>query len=230
MKATGIVLATALASASAQAQLLDARPADPPARLEAEPGGRYGPLAGGFKRYAPLYGVNEAANPNDKVFQGFRTDPRLAIGYSFNQYLAVEGGYHHLRDEGFHKIDPYSPVESAVAAGALGAKSHTTYLAARITVPVGDRLTAYGKFGVSQSIVKDDGFVTRDMIEGKVPSKAERPFESQRQTGGFGAVGARYKLNDRATLSGEYRVNGSADKFGGASNASGLKGSVGIGF
>jgi len=232
MKATGIALATALlAIASAQAQLLDAQPPGTPAgRLETEPGGRFGPLAAGFKRYSPLYGGNETANPNDKLFQGFRTDPRLVIGYSFNQYLGIEGGYSHLRDEGFHKIDPYSPIESAVAAGALGVKSHTTYLAAKITVPVGDRLTAYGKLGVSQSTVTNDGFVTRDMAEGRAPTKAQSPFESQRRTGGYGAVGAKYKLNDRATLSGEYRVNGSADKFGGSSNASGLKGSVGIGF
>lgn len=232
MNASVITLATALLSVgSAQAQLLDAQPLEkPPARLEAEPVRPYGPLAAGFKRHSPLYGENEAANPNDKLFPGFRTDPRLVVGYQLNNYLGIEGGYSHLRDEGFHKIDPYSPVESAVAAGALGAKSHTTYLAAKITVPVNDRLTAYGKFGVSQSIVKDDGFVTRDMAEGRVPSKAEHPFESQRRTGGYGAVGAKYKLGDRATLSGEYRVNGSANKFGGSSNASGLKGSVGIGF
>lgn len=232
MKACGIVFAILLpAIGSAQAQLLEAQAAAAPApHLQAEPAGRFGPLAAGFKRHSPLYGENEAANPNDRLFQGFRTDPRLVIGYSVNQYLGIEAGYSHLRDEGFHKIDPYSPVESAVAAGAIGAKSHTTYLAAKLTVPVNDRLSAYGKLGVSQSIVKDDGFVTREMAEGSVPTKAERPFENQRRTGGYGAVGAKYKLGDRATLNGEYRVNGSANKFGGASNASGLKGSVGIGF
>lgn len=227
MNAKGIVLAAAfLAIGSAQAQLVDA----PSARLATESGGRFGPLAEGFKRYQPLYGGNEAANPNDRQFQGFRTDPRLVIGYAFNQYLAVETGYSHLRDEGFHKVDPYSPVEQAVAAGALGAKSHTTYIAAKLTIPVNERLTAYGKLGVAQSTVKNDGFVTRDMAEANASGKPRGPFVGETGTGPYGAVGAKYKLNDRATLKGEVRMNGSANKFGSSSNASGVHGSVGFGF
>lgn len=215
MSVRGILLAAALlAGGSAQAQALEP-PASP---LSAEPGGRYGPLAKGFKRYQPMYGGNEAANPNDRLFPGFRTDPRLVIGYAFNPYLALEGGYSHLRDEGFHKIDPYDPLESAVSAGALGMKSHTTYVAGKLTVPVTDRLTAYGKLGVSQSTLKANAFSRPEL-------DADRT-----STGPYGAVGARYKLNDRATLKGEVRTNGSADKFGRASNASGVRGSVGFGF
>ena len=43
--------------------------------------------------------------------------------------------------------------DSAMGAGVLGARSYTAYLAARITVPVNERLTAYGKLGVAQSVV-----------------------------------------------------------------------------
>lgn len=216
MSAKGILLAAALlAGGSAQAQGLEPPPASP---LAAEAGGRYGPLAKGFKRYQPLYGGNEAANPNDRLFPGFRTDPRLVIGYAFTPYLALEGGYSHLRDEGFHKFDPYDPAEAAVSAGALGVKSHATYVAGKLTVPLTERLTAYGKLGVSQSTLKGDGF-TRPELD------ADRT-----STGPYGAVGARYRLNDRATLKGEVRMNGSADKFGRASNDSGVRGSVGFGF
>jgi hypothetical protein len=222
MNAKGIVFAAAfLVVGSAQAQLAD--PSAP--RLEAEPGGRFGPLAAGFKRYEPVYGGNETANPNDRQFQGFRTDPRLVIGYAFNKYLAVETGYSHLRNEGFHKID-HGPMESALAAGALGAKSHTTYVAAKLTLPVSERLTAYGKLGMAQSTVTNDGFTT--------PKQAKRRqdggvFAEETSTGAYGALGAKYKLNDRATLSGEVRKNGSADKFR-ASNGTALQGSVGFGF
>lgn len=222
MNARGIAFAAALLLiGSAQAQLADA----PAPRLKAEPGGRFGPLAAGFKRYEPVYGGNETANPNDRQFQGFRTDPRLVIGYAFNKYLAVETGYSHLRDDGFHKIDP-GPIESAVAAGALGAKSHTTYVAAKLTLPVTDRLTAYGKLGVAQSTVTNDGFVTEQQAKRR---QSGGVFAGETGAGAYGALGAKYKLNDRATLSGEVRKNGSADKFR-ASNGSAVQGSVGFGF
>lgn len=233
MNAKGFVVAAALlAIGSAQAQLVD----QAPSRLSAEPGGRFGPLAEGFRRYQPLYGGNEAANPNDKLFQaqGFRTDPRLVIGYAFSQYLAVEGGYSHLNDQGFHKPNPFDAremaLDAAAATGVLGAKSHTTYLAARITIPVNERLTAYGKLGVAQSTVKGDGFVTQSMAEAHAGAKPAAPFAGETSTGAYGALGAQYKLNDRATLKGEVRTNGSANKFGSGSNASGVRGSVGFGF
>lgn len=232
MNAKGFVFAAVLlAIGSAQAQLADL----PPPRLAAEPAGRFGPLAAGFKRYSPLYGGNEAANPNDRLFkaQGFRTDPRLVLGYAFNEYLAVETGYSHLRDQGFHKANLYDPreaaIDAAVGAGVLGAKSYTTYLAAKITVPVNDRLTAYGKLGVAQSVVTKDGFVTPEMAQAHADGKSTG-FGSQTGTGAYGALGAKYKLNDKATLKGEVIMNGSADKFRSNSNATGVRGSVGFGF
>ncbi|KFI08230.1 outer membrane beta-barrel protein [Massilia sp. BSC265] len=233
MDAKGIVFAAALlAIGSAQAQLAD----PPPSRLSADPGGRYGPLAEGFKRYQPLYGGNETANPNDRLFraQGFRTDPRLVIGYALNQYLSVETGYSHLRDQGFHKPNPFDARENAqdaaVGAGALGAKSFTTYLAAKITVPVTDRLTAYGKLGVAQSVVKNDGFVTPQMAEAQAGGRSTGVFGGETGTGAYGALGAKYRLNDKATIKGEVIMNGSANDFRSNSNATGLRGSVGFGF
>ncbi len=233
MNARRIVVAAALlAIGSAQAQLVDA----PSSSLSAETGGRFGPLADGFERYQPLYGGNEAANPNDRLFkaQGFRTDPRLVLGYAFNQYLALEAGYSHLDDRGFHKPNPFNAremaIDEALGAGVLGARSYTTYLAAKISVPVNERLTAYGKLGVAQSVVKSDGFVTPRMAEAHAGGKSTTVFGSETGTGAYGALGAKYKLNDKATLKGEVIMNGSADKFRSNSNATGLRGSVGFGF
>ncbi|MGI4721401.1 MAG: outer membrane beta-barrel protein [Janthinobacterium lividum] len=227
MHVNRLVLAAALLAPAAQAQQVqqsredDSAPAQAP-RLSAEAPGRFGPLAEGFKRYQPLYGGNETANPNDRQFTGFRTDPRLVLGYAFNDNFAIETGYAFLRDEGFHKIEP-GPVEQALAAGDLRAKSHTVHVAARLTVPLGDRLSAYGKLGVAHSVVKDDGLLPRSAtVRGE-------PLGSTGK-GAYGAIGAKYKVNDRTTLSGEVRSNGSANKFGPASNAGGVKGSLGIGF
>ncbi len=231
MNARGTVFAIALlATCSAQAQLVDT----PSGHLSADPANPYGPLAAGFKRYTPLYGGNETANPNDKVFQGFRTDPRYVLGVKLNEYLSLESGYSYLRDEGFHKIDTFGrrsgATEAAVAAGDLGAKSSTTYVAAKITVPLNERLSAYGKFGVAHSRVGNDGFVTPAMVEAHAAGKTPGVVGGESSTGPYGAIGAKYKLTERATLSGEVRTNRSASPFGNASNASGVKGSVGIGF
>jgi opacity protein-like surface antigen len=221
MNVKGMVLMTLLAAGGAQAQLVDA----PASNLSAEPGGRFGPLADGFKRYTPLYGGNETANPNDRVFTGFRTDPRLVLGFALNDYLALETGYAHLRDEGFHKIEP-GPIESAVAAGALGVKSFTTYVAAKLSVPVTERLSAYGKLGIAHSVVRNDNLLPPQRVRPVAPGV----FAGESGTGAYGALGAKYQLDKRTTVSGEARMNGSASKFGNATNASAVKASVGIGF
>jgi len=210
-----------LAAAGAQAQLIE--PSAP--RLAAEATTRYGPLADGFQRYQPLYGRNETANPNDRQFSGFRTDPRLLLGYSVNRYFAIETGYAHLVEEGFHKIEP-GPVEDAVSAGALGVKSFTGHVGAKLTLPLNERLNAYGKLGVARTVLgKDDPL----LAQGAVPTIGGKDRETGRN-GGFGALGAEYKLNEKATIKGEVRKNRSADKLGAPSNATGLRGSVGIGF
>lgn len=228
MNAKSILFAAILlAAGGARAQLAEA----PSSRLEAEAGTRFGPLAEGFKRYSPVYGGNETANPNDKLFQGFRTDPRLVLGVKLNKYLSVETGYSFLEDKGFHRIDTFGsgPAEAALAAGDLFAKSHTTYAAAKLSIPVTERLSAYGKVGVAHSVVKNDGFMSPQRAQAIA---AGRSADVGKETGSgpYGAIGARYKLNDRTTISGEVRSNGSATPFGRASNASGVKGSVGIGF
>lgn len=220
MHVKALIFTAGLVAIGAQAQELEKAPDAP--RLSADANGRFGPLADGFKRYAPLYGGNEAANPNDRQFSGFRTDPRLVLGYAFTKNFAIEAGYSHLRDRGFHQIEP-GPVDQAVAAGALGVKSNTTYVAARLTVPLGERLSAYGKFGIAHSQVKNDGLLPAGATVGGDPLGSSGK-------GAYGAIGAQLKVNERTTIKAEARSNGSASKFDGVSNASGLRGSVGIGF
>lgn len=223
MKASSIVFGAVLVAAGGAQAQLSKDPTSAPV-LDAD-AGRFGPLAAGFKRYSPLYGGNETANPNDRVFQGFRTDPRLVLGYAVNDYLSLEAGYSHLRDKGFNKIEP-TALESAVGAGALGVRSHTTYLAARVTLPFSERMSAYAKFGIAYSEVKNDALLAPEQVR----SRTTGEFVGASDTGAYGAVGATYKLGDKATLNGEAQLNSSAGKFGKATNASGLKGSLKVGF
>ncbi|GAB3391725.1 porin family protein [Massilia agri] len=221
MHVKAYVFVAGLFAIGAQAQQLESEPIET-ARLSTDAKGRFGPLAEGFKRYEPLYGGNEAGNPNDRQFTGFRTDPRLVLGYAFTRNFAIEAGYSHLRDRGFHKIEP-GPVDQALAAGALGVKSNTTYVAAKLTVPLSERLNAYGKFGIAHSQVKNDGLLPPGATMGGEPLGTSGK-------GAYGAIGAQFKVNERTTIKAEARSNGSASKFDSVSNASGLRGSVGIGF
>lgn len=221
MHVKALVFATGLFAIGAQAQQIESQPTKAP-RLSADANGRYGPLAEGFRRYGPLYGGNETANPNDRQFSGFSTDPRLVLGYAFTKNFAIETGYSHLHDRGFHKIEP-DAVDQALAAGALGARSHTTYVAARLTVPLSERLSAYGKFGVAHSQLKRDSLPPPGATVGGDPLATAGK-------GAYGAIGAQFRVNDRTTIKAEARRNGSASKFDSVSNASSLRGSVGIGF
>lgn len=216
-----IVFAAGLFAIGAQAQLLESDPVEAP-RLSVDANGHFGPLAEGFKRYEPLYGGNETANPNDRQFSGFSTDPRLVLGYAFTKNFAIEAGYSHLHDRGFHKIEP-DAVDQALAAGALGVRSHSTHVAARLTVPLSERLSAYGKLGIAHSQLKRDGLPPPGATVGGEPIRTAGK-------GAYGAIGAQFRVNERTTIKAEARSNGSASKLDGVSNASGLRGSVGIGF
>jgi hypothetical protein len=80
--------------------------------------------------------------------EGFRTDPRLVAGVNLNPYLAVETGYRERIDRGFHAVDPGRPED---VSGALGVKGSHSYLAGKLTVPVNDSFSAYGKLGIAYS-------------------------------------------------------------------------------
>ncbi len=159
--------------------------------------------------YPRVYGDNTTANPNDTIIKGYRTDPKLVAGVEVAPNLALEAGHAPLLDRGFRKIDEGRPED---VSGALGATGSSNYVAGKVSIPLTEQLSVHGKMGVAYS-------------ERKTPSIKEA------DTGLYTGVGARYRLNDNASVDADYSRHGhAAKKWGGATNADGVKARLKIGF
>jgi opacity protein-like surface antigen len=203
MKSFHVVSAVALLSVgTVQAQLL--KPASP-SQLQVQPA-------------EPFYMRNEAANPNDQLMQGFRTDPRLVGGINLNRNLAIEMGLAEVYDRGFHWVDPGRPED---VSGALGAKGLHSYLAGKLTVPVDDKLSAYGQLGIAYSERKTSRKNQDGLIEHIIDVDA----------GPYLGAGAKYKLSDKASVDVDAKRYGeTGQKWGRPSNGNGVGAKVKLGF
>lgn len=198
-------LAGLLLAAGAQAQR--AAPADAP-QLEPQ-ASRQSPFTDSFRPTPRTYGGNVAANPNDRLIEGYRTDPRLVAGFALHPNVAVEAGAAELRDRGFHYADPGRPDE---VAGAFGTRGVAGHVAGKLSVPLGERIEAYGKLGVAHSRLNQRG-------------------GSETDTGLFVGAGAKLKLGEKADISGEVARYGDTDrKWNTATNASGANARLRLGF
>ena len=162
----------------------------------------------GLERRAYVYGKNLAENPNDRLFNGvFKTDPKLILGVEISPNWALEAGYVPLIDRGFHKVDER---DTGDTAGALGANGSSTHAAVKYSLPLSDRLSAYGKVGVGHSDVTSGGGAS--------------------QTGIYTGAGAKLRINERSTVGGEYGSHKDGLKSFGNSNSNKIKADVGIRF
>lgn len=198
-----LLTAAALVSTAAQAQLA---PEPLSATLQQAPAK---PFEQSFRPFPRAYGSNQAARPNDTLHKGFRTDPRLVGGIELAPGLALEAGYVNGFDRGFHAIDEGRPEE---VAGVLGKQGFSMHVAGKATIPLGERLSAYGKLGVAHSgLRKGDERVT--------------------DTGLYTGVGARYELGEHAGIDAEVGRHGkAAGKWGNATNADAVRARVKFGF
>jgi len=204
-----------LAAGSVNAQLLE----EAPAALSATPApsrafASVHPLPRAYIENA-AEPVSRLMNADKSAFGVYVADPKLVAGFNLNPNFAIETGYANLYTRGFHFADYARPDE---VNGALGTKGFNSYLAARINVPVTDKLAAYGKLGVAYS-------------ERVAHDRTFRATASEADLGAFTGVGARYKLNDKASVSAGYEQYGnSAKKWGSETNNSGLNAKFKMGF
>lgn len=212
MKASCFLLAAAgLAASGAQAQLVD--PSSAP-QLQRQERPQDQSFAKSFQPLPRPYMSNENADPGARLFPEYRTDPKLSAGFDLSRYFAIETGYQNLFSRGFHYADPGRPEEGE---GALGSYGSARYLAVKLTVPLDERFTAYGKLGIAGTDRKIH----------------DSPAASLRETdlGPYAHLGAKYKLNDKASVSAQYEKFGdSTKKFGNDSNASSVSAKLKIGF
>ena len=199
MKALHCLVALAGCVATcAQAQLLPdaaarqlvAGPAAPVALVDVLPRTTYStPREPGHQTYPRVYGGNLAHNPNDRLFNGaYKTDPRLMMGIAITPTLAFEAGYLNLVDLGFHPINERDPEDTT---GAIGQQGFNTHLAAKITRPLSERLSAYGKLGIAHSEQRIGNSKGVDV-------------------GLYTGVGAKYKVSERVTVDGAFENHGHA--------------------
>jgi hypothetical protein len=212
MKPSCLVLAAAgFAAASAQAQLVE--PSSAP-RLQRPAQPQDQAFARSFQPMPRPYMRNEAVISDAKLFSEYRVDPKLKAGLDLNPYFSIETGYQNLFSRGFHYPYPGSPDE---LEGALGSYGSAGYAAIKLTVPVDDRLTTYGKLGIAAT--------------GRLLHDSRTTSVREGELGPYANLGARYKLNDKASVSAQYEKFGdSAKKFGNDSNASGTSAKLHLGF
>lgn len=207
MKPAGFAVAVGiiLVAGSAQAQLLKL----PPSEFQAQT------LTLSRTQPFPLpYINNETPVLQDNPLRTYRSDPKLVAGFDLNRNFGFEAGFSNLFSRGFHYVDVDAHPEER--EGVLGNHGFTSYLAAKLTVPIGERLSTYGKVGIAYS-------------ERETRDAAARPVKDA-DAGPYANVGARYKLTDKATLSGEYQRAGDTKKWGGDSNANGVGAKLHLGF
>jgi opacity protein-like surface antigen len=217
MKPISFVLAAGLlAAGGAQAQLLD--DAATPDVLASTPA-----LSQPFAKIQPVprtYMGNAAEpvglpNPDKSAFGVYVADPKLFGGFNLTPNFGIETGYANLYTRGYRFADYARPDE---VNGALGTKGFNSYLAAKVNVPVNDSFSAYGKLGVAYS-------------ERVAHDKTMRATASDSDVGAYGGLGARYKLNEKASVSAQYEQYGnSARKWGSDTNNSGLSAKFKMGF
>lgn len=211
MNAFRLGLAAALlAAGSVHAQLQD--PTSQP-RLKAQPTPETQAFAKLPTPFERTYMVDEGEHPFTKLFEGYRSDPRLVAGINLNRYLALELGYRERKDRGFHAIDPRDPLDTT---GALGTKGFNSYVAVKVTAPITDNFSAYGKLGASHSERRGADALGR---------------QSNVVGGAYTSLGAEYKLNDKATVTVESQKFGNTgEKWGKDSNANGVNAKFKLGF
>ncbi|TFW11454.1 hypothetical protein E4L96_21150 [Massilia arenosa] len=221
---TSTVVAAVFAFSTADAQLVEPGQTSEQVNLEAQPPLGAQAFGDAFQPFPRPYAANTAGQPVIKsALDVYRTDPKLQFGLTLTPTFGIELGFANLLSRGFHYLDDSRPAEKA---GVLGDHGFSSYAAAKFTVPVTERFTAYSKLGIAHS-------------ESKMRERPNQPRQTQlakdpipaADTGPYASVGAQYKLNAKAALSGEVVKSGSsATKWPGASNATGVSTRLKIGF
>lgn len=135
---------------------------------------------------------------NGSAFGVYRTDPKLVGGINLTRRVAIEAGYTNLVDRGHYLADYARPND---VAGALGVGGYNSYLAAKLTLPLGERLQVIGKLGIARSEYARPGI-----------GSTLREID----VGPYVSVGLRYGLGKNASLVGAYERYGNTERRWGA--------------
>ena len=145
--------------------------------------------------YRPYIGIG-VASAGDTATDSHRADGKIFGGVDFSNNLGVEAGYVNFSSRDRH----FSEAQTGIPGGVTSAtKGYGTYVAAKYTVPVSDRFSAYGKLGVSHNVRKYSSNVG---------------YDEDIDNGVYAGLGVQYKLNEKVSLVGEYERYGRGKEMG----------------
>lgn len=131
-----------------------------------------------------------ASSDSSLAGKGRRTDFKLFGGVDFKNNFGIEAGFTDFGTAHYTETLPDRHYEG-------NAKGYTTYLAGKFTYPINERLSAYGKLGLTYSM--------RDYNT----SYSDYGIEHQRYTGTgpYAALGVQYKLREDLSAVAEYEYH-----------------------
>jgi opacity protein-like surface antigen len=132
------------------------------------------------------------ANAENRVVDAWKSDAKVFAGYQFDQNFGVEAGYTNFGRVGFH----YPTLDGGINGSTRG---QSAYVAGTYTMPLNDRVAAYGKLGVEYS---------QRRYSSSVGALGEH------DTGLYAGAGLQVKLTGNLALTGEYERYGKKKTLG----------------
>lgn len=132
------------------------------------------------------------ANANNAIVDAWKADARIFAGYQFDRNLGVETGYTRFGRVGFHLPGDNGGIDGST-------RGQSAYAAGTYTMPLSDRVSAFGKLGVEYS---------------------QRRYNStggalgEHDTGLYAGAGLQVRLTDNLALTGEYERYGKKKTLG----------------
>jgi opacity protein-like surface antigen len=146
--------------------------------------------------FKPYVGVGVASTSNRDT-DSRHADAKIFGGVDFTDNLGVEAGYVNFAS----RDRQYSETLTGIPGGVKSTtKGYGAYVAAKYTVPITDRFSAYGKLGLAHSQRKW--------------SNSLGYSSTDNDNDVYAGLGAQYKLNDTLSLVGEYENFGKRKDIG----------------
>ena len=146
--------------------------------------------------FKPYVGVGVVSADNMTMDKRY-ADAKIFGGVDFSNNLGVEAGYVNFSKQDRHYSAAYTNIPGGVT---VNTKGYGAYVAAKYTVPINERFSAYGKLGLAHSQRKwksDIGYSSTD-----------------NDNGVYAGLGAQYKLNENVSVVGEYENYGKGKDSG----------------
>lgn len=135
--------------------------------------------------------VGVGASSVDKLIRNGRsTEVKVFGGYDFDQKFGVEAGYQHLGGESLNVTSNGVPV-------TVHAKGYNSYVAGKYTMPINEQFSAYGKLGLSYTVVKH--------------SDSRGLSHKDDESGLYAGLGFQYKVTNNVAVTAEYERFGKRD-------------------